>query len=585
MVEFRDVSERSGANSPTHSTRGTKAAPPRSDTGTIVLHWLTVAAVLASLLTGLRIASDARSAVVSKFLAPALPQGEVWTAHFTAGVILILAASAYAVYMARARLAARIAPGRVRVLAMPSSSRLKWQGVNVVLHWAVYAALLALGATGAALYVGVGGGVVQVHSVLALAMLAYFVVHVFTHYMYGGLAQLLRLFRPAPLPSHLKAGRTPLLAGTAAGVLVAAGAVALDWGTRDMLRVPLVAEAPRLDGALDDPAWRAVRPVSVRTMQGANLGGTGESVVDIRAVRTADRIYFAFRWEDPTRSLRRLPVEKRQDGWHLVGADAGSADVADFYEDKFAVIFAPRDDMGAGGVTHLGPHPVPGKPPSLNDRGLHYTTDGSLIDMWQWKSSRGGLLGLMDDMYIGPPKDPTPDEAARRARYQGGYWPDPGKGIYSYNFPFEGPGGYKGPITPKRLPKDLKAFQAAMGPVDIKNPDSSDPEAAVRWMWEDESEPYSAEADAKIPVGAILPGVILSGGNEGDRGDLTAGAKWADGHWTLEVSRKLASDSPYDQSFEPGRPLYMWVTVFDHTQTRHTRHIRPVKLIVESKTR
>jgi cytochrome b561 len=580
-AEFRDISERSGAGSSSQSAPRRKTAPPRSDTGTIVLHWLVVAAVIASLLTGLRIASDARSSVVSKFLAPALPQGEVWTVHFLAGLCLILAASAYVVYMARARLAARIAPGRIRVLTTPSSPRLKWQGVNVVLHWAVYAVMIVLGLTGAFLYAGFGARVVQIHSILALAMLAYFVVHVFAHYMYGGLAQLLRLFRPAALPANSRPGRLPLLAGTAAGALVAAGAAALDFGTRDVLRIPMVTQAPKLDGVLDDPAWRSVRPVSVRTMQGANLGGTGESLVDVRAVRTADRVYFAFRWEDPTRSLRRLPLEKRQDGWRLVGADAGSADVVDFYEDKFAVIFAPRDDIGAGGVTHLGPHPVPGKPPSLNDRGLHYTTDGSMIDMWQWKSSRGGVIGFVDDMYMGPPRDPTPDEAARRARYQGGYWPDPGKGIYSYNFPFEGPGGYQGRILPKRLPKDPKAFLAAMGRVDITDPNSSDPEGPVRWMWENESEPYSPEADAALPVGTILPGVILAGGNEGDRGDLTGGAKWADGHWTLEVSRKLDASSKYDQAFEPGKPLYMWVTVFDHTQTRHTRHMRPVKVILQ----
>jgi len=34
--------------------------------------------------------------------------------------------------------------------------------------------------------------------------------------------------------------------------------------------------------------------------------------------------------------------------------------------------------------------------------------------------------------------------------------------------------------------------------------------------------------------------------------------------------------SKYDQPFVPGR-----VAVFDHTQTRHTRHPRPVRITVE----
>ena len=27
------------------------------------------------------------------------------------------------------------------------------------------------------------------------------------------------------------------------------------------------------------------------------------------------------------------------------------------------------------------------------------------MDMWQWKASRGGQLGRVDDQYFGPPRD------------------------------------------------------------------------------------------------------------------------------------------------------------------------------------
>ena len=104
---------------------------------------------------------------------------------------------------------------------------------------------------------------------------------------------------------------------------------------------------------------------------------------------------------------------KRPDGWHVVAAHAGQADVVDFYEDKFSVIFSRSNAFGGGGATHLGPKPLADKPSALNQRGLHYTVDGSIIDMWQWKASRGGLLGYVDDQYIGPPREPTADEAAQ----------------------------------------------------------------------------------------------------------------------------------------------------------------------------
>ena len=47
------------------------------------------------------------------------------------------------------------------------------------------------------------------------------------------------------------------------------------------------------------------------------------------------------------------------------------------------------------------------------------------------------------------------------------------------------------------------------------------------------------------------------------------------------ASRDLKTGSKYDQDFVPGKDLYMWVSVFDHTQTRHTRHARPVKIVTE----
>src|SRR5205085_195553 len=60
--------------------------------------------------------------------------------------------------------------------------------------------------------------------------------------------------------------------------------VALDYNTGDTLVMGAVTEAPKLDGVLDDAVWKTARPVFVKTMQGANLRGTGESLVEIRAV-------------------------------------------------------------------------------------------------------------------------------------------------------------------------------------------------------------------------------------------------------------------------------------------------------------
>src|ERR1043165_10303755 len=81
--------------------------PPRTDIGTLVLHWTTAIAFTVSLFTGIRIAADALHAPVSKWLSPILPQGEIWTLHFYAGLTLFFCAAAYFIYMRRAGLASR----------------------------------------------------------------------------------------------------------------------------------------------------------------------------------------------------------------------------------------------------------------------------------------------------------------------------------------------------------------------------------------------------------------------------------------------------------------------------------------------
>jgi len=362
--------------------------------------------------------------------------------------------------------------------------------------------------------------------------------------------------------------------------VVAASLVLADYGTLDTLTIRAIpaGEMPNLDGVMDEAIWKTARPAYVRTMQGSNLGGAGESRVEIRAVHDDKKVYFAFRWEDPTRSLRRVPMIKKEDGWHVLGNHVDAADVTTFYEDKFAVLLSYKDGFGNAGSTHMGTQPLGDKlPAAVNERGLHYTTDGSFVDVWQWKASRGGHLGRVDDQYFGPPRDPTPGEAAGKARYQAGYWNDPGRAFYSYNYKMDV--GHRGAVPLQRLPKDVAATVAALGRFDL-DPESSDDEGARWWMTEAETVPYSKELDDKIPVGTVLPGVLIMGDYEGDRADLVGGAKWKDGHWTLELSRDLRTASQYDIDFIPGHEVFMWVSAFDHNQTRHTRHMRPVRVIL-----
>jgi hypothetical protein len=121
-------------------------------------------------------------------------------------------------------------------------------------------------------------------------------------------------------------------------------------------------------------------------------------------------------------------------------------------------------------------------------------------------------------------------------------------------------------------------MNAAMGQFAL-DPDIGESDGARWFMTEAESQPYSAELDKAVPAGTVLPGVIISGDFSGDRADVRCAARWASGHWALEVVRRLDTKSPYDIPLKSG--VFMRVAAFDHSQIGHTRHVRPIRLEVE----
>lgn len=551
---------------------------PRSDVGTIVLHWLVVVAVVTSLLTGLRIAADATGAVISPIFEFMLPNGEVWTIHLFAGLGLFACSIAYVAYVARAAIARRNALGRIKPLTMPHApARYRWQAVNVALHWLAFVAVSALTATGIALYAGYGGWIVPVHRVFALFLLAYVVVHSLAHFMYGGVWQLLRLFRPAALAKTGGARPYPLVIAGLVAILTAGSVAALDLSTRPTLIAHATRTPPNLDGRLDDAVWRDARPAVMPTHQGENTEGFMQSTVEVRAAYDDENIYFAFRWSDPTRSLMRLPLKKEADGWHILGSRVKTADVIDYYEDKIAILFATQPAFGGAATTHMGKRPLSDKPGAANARGLHYTVDGTILDMWQWKAARGGMLGHVDDMFVGPAIEPNEAQTAGTERYSAGYLPDPGQSTYVYNYKARPGAGYDAAVDVPRLPTDYRATLTAMGNIPA-SPEASNDDGSVWWLTNATSAPYSPELDATIPAGTIIPSVLNIKEYQGDRADIKGGAHYENGFWTLEASRKRDTGSVHDMSFAPGRTAYVYLSVFDHAQTRHTRHQRPIVL-------
>jgi len=110
-------------------------------------------------------------------------------------------------------------------------------------------------------------------------------------------------------------------------------------------------------------------------------------------------------------------------------------------------------------------------------------------------------------------------------------------------------------------------------------PNKSESDGAVWWLTNSDSVPFSPEADAQFPVGALIPGVLIIGPPTGDRADVRCAARWAAGRWTLEASRLLDTGSENDVVI--GNQTGFRVAAFDHSQIAHTRQIRIIRMELE----
>lgn len=300
---------------------------------------------------------------------------------------------------------------------------------------------------------------------------------------------------------------------------------------KNMLVAKKAAGAPTLDGSVDD-TWKAAEPLTVKVVGGRNLPG-GTTNVSIRAVYTADTVYFLMQYKDETNSVRRSPWQKQADGsWKKLGdpADKGG-DNNLYYEDKWAMIWnigSPAfEQRGCFSACHTGE----GKP-----FGNKYTPAAAeRLDLWHMKTVRTGPVGQVDDQHVDGTrydKDKAP-EAGRKG--------DPKTG-----------GGYVNNVS-----DDKKGPKFAL---------PGNRPAPPYWILDAEKQPFD---DSKYKAGDEVPGIIVAPFT-GDRGDIAARIVHRDGVRTSVFWRKLATGSEFDVQFtDPKKEYAFGVAVFDNAQVRH----------------
>jgi cytochrome b subunit of formate dehydrogenase/predicted regulator of Ras-like GTPase activity (Roadblock/LC7/MglB family) len=568
-------------NTPSPTT--THLPSPRTDAFTVIAHWLLVAGVVVSLLTGLRIAADDDSSLINGIagtLEPILPQGSVIEGHILSSWLLLFVIFAYPIFIWRSKVAERLKVDKFGWQRIKKSWRAgklwsdepSWFAINRLLFYVGFVATFLMAVTGLKMYFSSHSSfdhpqIAMVHNLTAAVFLIYIFLHVLAAVKTG---VLLKIFRP-----RLAYISASIIAVLAASSLLSA-AYLMDRNTFEELAIIPVSTPPTLDGQANDSAWQNAPAVTIDTARGANFPG-GEVSVTAKAVHDGERFYFLFRWPDPQRSQKHLPLVKVEGGWQVMQSEFDVNDEDDFYEDKFSVLLSHSPSIGSGTV-HLGKNLIPG-PHRPTNRGLHYTVDGSYVDMWHWKSVRTGGMqpGLMDDNHFGPPTRPEPGK-----RYTAGYDKDPHKGG-GYTLNWDKIDNTKSLnetfVAPKFLPID-PALLNGMGEVNL------DPDMGDKGVWhlnDEETMPYRPELD-HYPIGTVIPGVVISGPFTGDRADVRAEGNWQDGYWTLEIARAFDTQSQFDIPLSRdgnGPDVFLWVAAFNHTQTRHSQHLRPVRLTVE----
>ena len=546
---------------------------PKADYPTILLHWALLVTLIVSFITGMQVAADNPSSSWAQSLRWMLPQGNVIVWHLLSALAFIAIVTGYIAFLWSSGVLWRISLNKKwwMMLTTAKVTKIRWRAINTLIYWIGFVALILSFVTGILMDViphessyAISS---TIHHYAAWTLPLYIVLHVAALVVMSGWTFLLKLLRPRV--AYTSAALVALGVGGAA-----AASLFLLQSTVPMqdLSVARISAAPDLDGLANDAVWSEADEVSVLTTRGENLS-EGAVRVTVKAVHDGTYFYGLIQWPDSTRSQKHLPLIKTKTGWVVQQTEYGIQDEDSYYEDKFGIMLSERGRIAGNHSIHMGKQPLEGKPGPSGNRGLHYTTDGSIVDVWHWKSVRTGnsIMNQIDDNYFGPPAKPKGS-----GRYTAGYQKDPkGSGGYEMNWESYSDDG----IVPKYLPADPTSL-AMFQNMDM-SPSMTDWVAA--FLPKADVIPYDASLDTEdaFPVGTVMPAVIVDTKMTGDRGDVTAASNWHNGMWTMEIKRKLDTGSEFDVAFQMGQPTYLWVAAFNHAQTRHSRHLYPVSVVLE----
>ncbi len=583
-----------------NSDRRETARSPKAHLFVTLCHWSMVFLMTCSLLSGMRIGWGFKESPLvgstgwlSSLANAIAPTGTIFginliTFHVWSVFFMFAVTGIYLVYLFRSRASKRLqltmkdlkhlTPAGIRVNGFFRFKQALWSA-NLLTYWLAFAMFGILLVTGFALYrpdweiaqlVGGHHMARYIHGIFAYLLIPYIILHSVLQWCFG---RFWTIFKAQVYRPHVMAG----LAGVAIGVPAAVGLYYWDAAveTLTVKRIPSGVAVPVLDGKDNDAAWASAESVIIHTTKGVN-NPVDDVDVTVKALYDAEHVYFQFQWHDPDVSYKRYPLMKTADGWKVLQNAFDWADEDEYYEDKLAMYITDVKNGTCATTCHLGIGPDAEK--GLK-HGVHYTM-GEIGDVWHWKSVRTdpvgeplGEPGYVDDQHFRA-ADPVPLPGQSKDRYTAGYYPDPNTGGgYKYNFE---------KLDPSKSLSETLVRPLMFPPSDTVRP-NSDPKTsdygAKWWIHKSKGIKYTPELDT-YPVGTLIPNILIEP-YQGDRADARAKGDWQRGVWTLEVRRALDTKSKFDVAFSPERPVYISLGTFNRSQTRHSEHIRPVKVVLE----
>ncbi len=321
-------------------------------------------------------------------------------------------------------------------------------------------------------------------------------------------------------------------------------------------------------------------------------GKAASTDLTVRAAYDSEFVYFQFRWA--TATPHAMHTLWRYDGkqwvaWGGPKPDATKKGIPPSYEDRLAVMWDDPDNVpafdgsratfsqvGCWMTCHasmramprdvprsaIEPHPYWGRQgrnvgdirkyllisrTARDEAGAwdkvkpaaelnQLKAAGKFLDLWQWRAARSNGVGYASDDWVLEYRNGDAGRAPFFSR------PKP---EFMYN---ENVVGFRA------IPEaELQARMGQAALIEGKTGVAFDP-------------------NAKFAVGDLLPQYILRE-PQGSGADVQASGRYADGHWVVELRRKLNTGNPDDRVLHPGKAYPVGFSIFDDTVSNRRHYV------------